>query len=166
MNLVTALATARPPSGLSSFLVTPETAADNEASYRIACPCGAESGAIISEYDEDEQFWADPLGYECSVCDFSGILFDSRKDGYDAVLNGISTYVARTRNERVLCARCNSDRHKVVGEYTYQFEDEEVEQEWSEETRRQMPDVFDSVGFKLTCGQCGETQYIGGFECA
>jgi hypothetical protein len=166
MNFVTSLATARPPSGLSPFRVIREAAGDNEASYGIACQCGADFGTIISEFDEDEQFWSEPLVYKCTNCDFEGVLFDSRKDGYDAVLNNFSAYPARTRDEFVTCATCGSNQHKIVGEYAYQFDDEEVEQEWSEDERRQMPDVFDSVAFELTCSRCGEKQEVGGWECA
>src|SRR5687768_12959581 len=117
MNLVTSLATARPPSRLSSFRVTRETAGDNDAKYRIACPCGSDVAKVISEYDEDEAFWIDPLVYKCTNCDFEGVLLDVREDGYDAVLNNFSAYEARTRDEFVTCAACGSDRHKVVGEY-------------------------------------------------
>lgn len=48
----------------------------------------------------------------------------------------------------------------------YDFEDEEIEQWWNEEDRARMPDLFSSVAFRLTCGGCGEEQWLGGFECA
>jgi hypothetical protein len=146
--------------------VTPETADDNDANYRIACVCGSDVARVISEYDDAEAFWLEPLVYQCTDCDFEGVLFDAREDGYDAVVNNFSAYEARTRDEFVTCAACGSDRHKILGEYRYQFEDEEAEEEWSDDDRVRTPDIFDSVAFELTCDQCGKKQELGGWECA
>lgn len=166
MNLVTTLAMVRVPSGLSPFRVARVDSGDREVSYRVACPCGAETGTIISEYVADGQFWADPLAYGCIACDFSAVLFDSRKDGYDAVLNNFSANLLRTKDEPVKCATCGSEAHKVLASYRYDLEDEEVEEGWDTEQRQQMPDVFTSAAFELSCGQCGETQWLADFECA
>jgi Zn finger protein HypA/HybF involved in hydrogenase expression len=171
MNLVMRLATVRAPARLADFQWACDDAGEQRVSYRIACPCGGESATIVSEYVVSElsseiYFWADPYVFGCAACGFSAIFFDSSKDGYDPVLNGVGTHKQRTTDELVRCPSCESEKHRLLASYSYQFEDEEVEQWWSEEERAQMPDVFDAVGFELTCSQCGETQWLGEFECA
>ena len=166
MNRVTELAVARAPAGLGQFRAARIDAQNRQISYRIICACGAGSGTIISQFSEEDRFWCDPLVFECAACGRSAPFFDSRNDGYNAVLNGFSAYAARERDEPVNCAGCGSYRHELVASYRYEFEDEEVEEEWTDDEREQMPDVFSSVEFILTCSDCGSVQALGEFECA
>jgi hypothetical protein len=166
MNLVTSLAITRPPSGLSPLEATRRSSQDNQASYRIACACGSEIGRIVSEFVPEHQFWADPLLFECVSCGASVDFFDSHKHGYDGILNQFSAYEPRTRAEVVRCESCGSDRHKLIATFSYNFEDEEVEEDWSAEDRRRMPDLFDSAAFEVACAECGNEKRLSDFECA
>ena len=166
MTLVFELASARVPVSLTDVRV--ESAAPDDAAicYRISCPCGSALGSFTSEYDEPESFWCEPIVFTCADCDRSATIFDSRKHGYDAVLNSCSAYDPRTKDEQVDCRGCGGERFRLVGYYRYDFEDEDVEQWWSAEDCARMADLFSGVAFRLTCGGCGEEQWLGGFECA
>ena len=166
MNFVISLAAVTPPSRLSSFQTARVASRENEVNYAVRCRCGSEDATIISEFDEHEQFWLEPLIYKCNACGLSTTLFDAREDGYDAVINGLSAYEPRIKDEPVSCSACGSKRHKVMASYQYDYADGEIEEEWGAEDRHRMPDVFSSAGFEVTCIQCGEAQWLGGYECA
>jgi ribosomal protein S27E len=166
MNLVFELASARVPASLADVRTESAAPDDGAICYRISCPCGGALGSVTSEYDEPEDFWVDPIVFTCADCGRSETIFDSSKHGYDAVLNSFSAYEPRTKDEQVDCPGCGGGRFGLVGYYRYNFEDGEIEQWWSEEDRARMPDLFDSVAFRLTCGACGEAQWVGGYECA
>jgi hypothetical protein len=166
MDRATALAAARAPASLDEFRTSPLEPADGAIRCGIACACGGPEGEIISEFGPEEDFWADPLVFECCQCGRSATFFDSSRHGYDPVLNAFSATIQRTRDERVPCKECNGRRHSLVGAYRFEFEDEEIDEEWSEAQRSQMPDLFSSVSFSLTCAGCGVVQRLADFECA
>lgn len=171
MNLVMSLATARAPAALANFQAKQFGTDGPAVSYRIACPCGSEVGSLVSElrpaeFFPGQYFWADPLVFQCAACTFSAPFFDSNRDGYDAVCCGISVTEPRTKDEIVPCPSCGGEQHRLTASFSYQFEDEEVEREWSAEERAQLPDAFDWATFVISCVQCGKTHCFADFECA
>lgn len=171
MNLVMSLASARAPAALTEFRATRIGIDPPDVSYRVACPCGSEVGSLISElrpaeFFPGEYYWADPLVFQCAACTFAAPFFDRNRDGYDAIVCAISVGELRTKDEIVPCPSCGGEQHRLTASFSYNFEDEEIEREWSAEERARLPDVFDWATFVIGCVECGKTHCFVDFECA
>jgi hypothetical protein len=166
MGYVTDLASTRVPVSLDELHAERVSMDDLTISYRILCACGRPQGAVTAEHDASADFWLDPYVFTCAVCGRAATLFDSSKHGYDGVLNGGSAYEQRSKDETVTCPQCGDSVHEVIGYYDFSFDQEEIETEWPEEERAQLPDLFSSVSFELICSGCGNRHGLGEFECA
>jgi hypothetical protein len=110
--------------------------------------------------------WLDPYIFTCAECGSAATFFDSRRHGYDGVLNDGCACAQRSRDMLVTCGKCRGSIFEVTGDYGYCFAEDEIETEWTNEERAQLPDLFDSVYFHLACAACGNQYGLGEFECA
>ena len=87
---------AHPPRGLSGLRATPIELPDREfdghgepvnAIFELTCACGSDGFVALGDEEFDDEDYGPPIALDCVKCDARRIVFDARRDGYDAQMS-------------------------------------------------------------------------------
>ena len=164
-----------PPSCLDGFQVDriplEDDRWDDRVEWKIACPCGGESGKILGyplrdlkpSYDGPE-FFVSPLAFQCSNCERVIEIIDTDKHGYDGECgHGAATLRGEGDQVAFACLSCSEGRFRVVTCFQHSHFDIIDDDPVLEPVAQNYFDWFDCVG---VCTSCGEKQSFGDYELA
>ncbi|MBI1248263.1 hypothetical protein GC197_10555 [bacterium] len=144
---------------------------DGRVEWKIACPCGSDSGKILGyslaglqpSYDGPTVF-VTPLAFQCSACEQVIEIIDTDKHGYDGELgHGAATIRGEGARTTFACQSCQHTTFRLVTCFQHsQFDIIEDEPELEPVAQN----YFDWFECQASCMNCGTEQSVGDYELA
>lgn len=177
----------RPPSCLADFVTqsaTPDITgrrfdghnSPHNSFFALACPCGgtaftatAYRHPVQSGYD----YYHSPVVVTCLACDRSAIVVDTRRHGYDPVINDMGYNGMddpEATRQQYPCDECGEIQFELIARFEY-FANTVDGYDYFRERKPDLPlhgeqDLFSWVTVIATCIACQHLQVIADLETA
>jgi hypothetical protein len=157
---------------LSPELVTepvaglPPGVPDEDAAFRMRCPCGERACYVLGYFREDEgprreMGFVSPLALECPRCGRVSELIDTRRHGHDGEQGCDCNMTGEGPRVRFPCPECGAAPLRVIACFNYGGHEYDP---FDPEARPQ--DFFGWFTLRGECGRCGKLRLVTGFETA
>jgi hypothetical protein len=162
------------PTCLKEFWVTsaPEREFDNWVGWSLGCQCGDDVGRVLGyplskidpEQTRESECYVSPLAFQCSSCNKTTELFDTKLHGFDAEVGGIHVHYHATGDRTAIpCPHCGATKFSVTAFFLHSHFDLFEDQPELEPRTQNFFGWFDCCGL---CESCGKETSLANFETA
>jgi hypothetical protein len=138
----------------------------DEASFRVACPCGERACYVLGYFWEGEgptprNIFVGPLALECPQCGRVSEFIDTRQHGYNGEQGCDGNMTGEGPRVRFPCPQCGEVPLAVTAVFSYDGHEYDPL-----DPKARPQDYFGSVGVCGECSRCGKRILNIGFETA